>query len=143
MRISDWSSDVCSSDLLEPVPGVDEGGRLLVCGPNVMLGYLRSDRPGALERPEDGWYDTGDIVSVDADGYIRILGRAKRFAKLAGEMVPLGAVENLVSALRPEERHAVAALPDQSKGEQLGLLTEREGAPRDAVAPTPPAPGAR
>src|SRR3546814_7365469 len=99
-----------------------------------MVGYLRSDRPGAVERPEDGWYDTGDIVSVDADGYIRILGRAKRFAKIAGEMVSLGAAENLVSALWPEEMHAVVALPDPRKGEQLVLLTEREGATRDALS---------
>src|SRR3546814_16519626 len=99
-----------------------------------MVGYLRSDRPGALERPEDGWYDTGDIVSVDADGYIRILGRAKHFAKIAGEMVSLGAVENLVSALWPEEMHAVVALPDPRKGEQLVLLTERAGATRGALS---------
>src|SRR3546814_8026104 len=108
-----------------------------------MLGYLRSDRPGALERPEDGWYDTGDIVSVDADGYIRILGRAKRFAKIAGEMVSLGAVANLVSALWPEEMHAVVALPDPRKGEQLVLPTEREGATRDALSAHACAPGGR
>ncbi|HMA13810.1 MAG TPA: AMP-binding protein, partial [Kiloniellaceae bacterium] len=119
---------------LEPVPGVEEGGQLHVCGPNVMLGYLKADNPGALERPVDGWYDTGDIVSLDQDGYIRILGRAKRFAKVAGEMVSLGAVENLVSALWPEEMHAVVALPDPRKGEQLVLLTERENATRDELS---------
>src|SRR5690606_4836573 len=68
------------------------------------------------------------------EGYITILGRAKRFAKIAGEMVSLGAVENLVSALWPQEMHAVVALPDQRKGEQLVLLTERENATRDALA---------
>ncbi|HEY9549349.1 MAG TPA: AMP-binding protein, partial [Kiloniellaceae bacterium] len=119
---------------LEPVPGVEEGGRLLVCGPNVMLGYLRADRPGVLERPEQGWYDTGDIVAVDADGYIHILGRAKRFAKIAGEMISLGAVEKLVSGLWPEEMHAVVALPDARKGEQLVLLTERTDAGREALS---------
>lgn len=119
---------------LEPVPGVEDGGLLHVCGPNVMLGYLKADQPGALERPEGGWYDTGDIVSVDKDGYITILGRAKRFAKIAGEMVSLGAVENLVSALWPDDMHAVVALPDERKGEQLVLLTERENASRDEVA---------
>ena len=55
---------------LEPVPGIDEGGRLLVRGPNVMLGYLRAEAPGVLEPPPDGWYDTGDIVSID-DGRFR------------------------------------------------------------------------
>lgn len=119
---------------LEPVPGVEEGGRLLVAGPNVMLGYLKFDNPGALEPPPDGWYDTGDIVDIDEDGYVRILGRAKRFAKVAGEMVSLGAVENLVSALWPEEMHAVVALPDARKGEQLVLLTERQEVSREAIS---------
>ncbi|WP_193367663.1 acyl-[ACP]--phospholipid O-acyltransferase [Pelagibius marinus] len=119
---------------LEPVPGVAEGGRLLVAGPNVMLGYLKAENPGALERPEDGWYDTGDIVDIDAEGYVTILGRAKRFAKVAGEMISLGAVENLVSALWPDEMHAVVALPDARKGEQLVLLTEREGAKREEIS---------
>jgi acyl-[acyl-carrier-protein]-phospholipid O-acyltransferase/long-chain-fatty-acid--[acyl-carrier-protein] ligase len=119
---------------LEPVPGVEEGGRLLVAGPNVMLGYLKFDNPGALEGPPDGWYDTGDIVTLDEDGYVRILGRAKRFAKVAGEMVSLGAVENLVSALWPEEMHAVVALPDPRKGEQLVLLTERREVSREQIS---------
>ncbi len=119
---------------LEPVPGVDEGGRLLVAGPNVMLGYLKAETPGELQPPADGWYDTGDIVALDAEGYVTILGRAKRFAKIAGEMVSLGAVENLVSGLWPEEMHAVVALPDARKGEQLVLLTERAEAPREAIS---------
>ncbi len=119
---------------LEPVPGVKEGGRLQVAGPNVMLGYLKAENPGALERPEDGWYDTGDIVDIDAEGYVTILGRAKRFAKVAGEMISLGAVENLVSALWPDEMHAIVALPDARKGEQLALLTEREGAKREDIS---------
>ena len=119
---------------LEAVPGVEEGGRLLVAGPNVMLGYLKFDNPGALEPPSDGWYDTGDIVTLDEDGYVRILGRAKRFAKVAGEMVSLGAVENLVSALWPEEMHAVVALPDARKGEQLVLLTERQEVSREQIS---------
>ncbi|MEO3428617.1 acyl-[ACP]--phospholipid O-acyltransferase [Pelagibius sp. CAU 1746] len=119
---------------LEPVPGVDHGGRLQVAGPNVMLGYLKAENPGDLERLDDGWYDTGDIVDVDAEGYVTILGRAKRFAKVAGEMISLGAVENLVSALWPDEMHAVVALPDARKGEQLVLLTEREEAKREDIS---------
>jgi len=119
---------------LEEVPGVEEGARLEIAGPNVMLGYLKAENPGALEAPETGWYDTGDIVDIDEEGYVTILGRAKRFAKIAGEMVSLGAVENLVSTLWPDELHAVVALPDARKGEQLVLLTEREDAPRDALS---------
>lgn len=115
---------------LEPVPGVDRAGRLLVAGPNVMLGYLRSEAPGVIEAPRDGWYDTGDIVEVDDEGFVRIVGRAKRFAKVAGEMVPLNAVEELVGTLWPGVGHAVVALPDPRRGETLILVTEQESARR-------------
>ena len=119
---------------LEPVPGVAEGGRLLVRGPNVMLGYLRHTAPGVLEPPDGGWYDTGDIVTVD-DRYITILGRAKRFAKIGGEMVSMAAAEALASALWPDAQHAVLAQPDPRKGEQLVLLTTQPGAAaRDLLA---------
>ena len=97
---------------LERVEGIDVGGRLFVHGPNVMLGYLRAEKPGVLEPPADGWYDTGDIVDFDAEGFVTIKGRAKRFAKVAGEMVPLGAVEDFVAKLWPGEQHAVVAVPD-------------------------------
>lgn len=118
---------------LEPVPGVDEGGRLVVHGPNVMKGYLLADKPGKLVPPEDGWYDTGDIVSMDDEGYVRILGRAKRFAKIAGEMVSLAAVESYVQQIWPEGQHAVVNLPDAKKGEQLVLITNTKDAARDAI----------
>lgn len=108
---------------LEDVPGVDEGGRLFVRGPNIMLGYYKDDKPGQLQPPEEGWYDTGDIVDVDDEGFVTILGRAKRFAKIAGEMVSLSAVEVFVKNTYPEHDHAVVALPDKRKGEQLVLLT--------------------
>jgi acyl-[acyl-carrier-protein]-phospholipid O-acyltransferase/long-chain-fatty-acid--[acyl-carrier-protein] ligase len=114
---------------LVPVPGVEEGGRLIVRGPNIMLGYLLADRPGELRPPEtdegSGWYDTGDIVTVDEDGFVRILGRAKRFAKIGGEMVSLGAVEELALRAWPNTAHAVVTLPDAQKGELLVLLTTR------------------
>jgi acyl-[acyl-carrier-protein]-phospholipid O-acyltransferase/long-chain-fatty-acid--[acyl-carrier-protein] ligase len=116
------------------VPGVAEGGRLLVKGPNVMLGYLLADRPGELVPPRTeqgaGWYDTGDIVIVDAEGFVHIRGRAKRFAKIGGEMVSLGAVEELVLRAWPDAEHAVVSIPDAQKGEQLVLLTTREDANR-------------
>ncbi len=122
---------------LQPVPGVKEGGRLFVHGPNVMLGYLLHANPGVLVPAEcelgQGWYDTGDIVTIDDDGFIRIQGRAKRFAKIGGEMVSLTAVEELVARTWPDHAHAVVALPDKAKGEQLILLTERQDAERGAL----------
>lgn len=119
---------------LEPVPGVEEGGRLFVSGPNVMKGYLLSNNPGVLIPPEDNTYDTGDIVAVDRDGYIAIKGRAKRFAKIAGEMVSLTAVETYISALWPNFQHAVLAIPDGKKGEALVLITSNPEAGREAIS---------
>lgn len=118
---------------LEPVPGVEEGGKLVVRGPNVMLGYLLADNPGQLVPPADGWYDTGDIVTIDEKGYIHIQGRAKRFAKIGGEMVSLAAVESYLSKLWPENHHAAVNLPDEKKGEQIILITDRKDADRAAI----------
>jgi acyl-[acyl-carrier-protein]-phospholipid O-acyltransferase/long-chain-fatty-acid--[acyl-carrier-protein] ligase len=110
---------------LDPVPGVEVGGRLFVRGPNVMLGYLRAENPGVLERPEDGWHDTGDIVALDADGYITIKGRAKRFAKIGGEMISLSAVEGLAAELWPDAMSGATTVPDPRKGERLILVTTK------------------
>jgi acyl-[acyl-carrier-protein]-phospholipid O-acyltransferase/long-chain-fatty-acid--[acyl-carrier-protein] ligase len=115
---------------LEKVPGVEEGGRLLVKGPNVMLGYLRAENPGVLEPPPGGWHDTGDIVSIDKDGFLTIKGRAKRFAKIGGEMVSLAAVEALAAELWPEAISAAVAVADARKGERIVLVTDKAGATR-------------
>jgi acyl-[acyl-carrier-protein]-phospholipid O-acyltransferase/long-chain-fatty-acid--[acyl-carrier-protein] ligase len=115
---------------LLPVEGIHDGGRLQVRGPNVMVGYLRAENPGAIERPQDGWHDTGDIASIDEEGCIRIRGRIKRFAKIGGEMVSLAVVENCASAVWPDDNHAAASLPDKRKGEMIVLLTTRENARR-------------
>ena len=119
---------------LDPVPGIEDGGRLHVRGPNVMLGYLHADRPGELDPPPGGWHDTGDIVSIDAQGFVRIRGRAKRFAKIGGEMVSLAAVEALAAELWPGVASAAASLPDGRKGERVVLLTEQPGATRAAFS---------
>ncbi|MEM6711860.1 MAG: acyl-[ACP]--phospholipid O-acyltransferase [Pseudomonadota bacterium] len=115
---------------LEKVPGVDEGGRLKIAGPNVMAGYLKADQPGVLQPLEDGWHDTGDIVTIDAEGFITIKGRAKRFAKIGGEMVSLAAVEELAAQLWPAELSAAATINDPRKGERIMLFTQAQGADR-------------
>ncbi len=118
---------------LEPVDGIAEGGRLMVRGPNVMLGYLRATAPGVLEPPKGGWYDTGDICTVDGERFITIQARAKRFAKIAGEMVSMPAAEALAAGLWPDAAHAVVSVPDDRKGETLALLTTRKDATSAAL----------
>jgi acyl-[acyl-carrier-protein]-phospholipid O-acyltransferase / long-chain-fatty-acid--[acyl-carrier-protein] ligase len=108
---------------LDDVPGIAEGGRLSIRGPNIMAGYLKADAPGVLQPPEDGWHDTGDIVTIDEKGFVAIRGRAKRFAKIGGEMVSLPAVEGYAAAVWPDAMHAVVTRPDPKKGEQLVMLT--------------------
>jgi acyl-[acyl-carrier-protein]-phospholipid O-acyltransferase / long-chain-fatty-acid--[acyl-carrier-protein] ligase len=113
---------------LEPVPGIEEGGRLSIRGPNIMAGYLKADAPGVLQPPADGWHDSGDIVTIDAAGFVTIRGRAKRFAKIGGEMVSLPAIEGYAAKLWPAAEHAVVTRPDARKGEQLVLFTTQAGA---------------
>ncbi|WP_425410665.1 AMP-binding protein [Hyphococcus sp.] len=115
---------------LEPVEGLDGAGRLFVRGPNIMKGYLSAENPGVIIPLEDGWHDTGDIVSISDAGYMSIRGRLKRFAKIGGEMVSLAVVENCASAVWPDNMHAAAIMPDPKKGEQVILVTDRKEAPR-------------
>jgi acyl-[acyl-carrier-protein]-phospholipid O-acyltransferase / long-chain-fatty-acid--[acyl-carrier-protein] ligase len=118
---------------LEPVAGIPEGGRLFVQGPNVMLGYYRAENPGVLEPPAGGWHDTGDIVVIDAQGFITIKGRAKRFAKIGGEMVSLAAVEALAAEACPGAALVVVSLPNARKGERLVLITTDPALKRDVL----------
>jgi len=138
-----------------PVPGVsvkvvdpesfeelafDTPGMLLVKGPNVMKGYLgQPDKTAEVIR--DGWYVTGDIATVDDEGFIRITGRISRFSKIGGEMVPHVRVEEALSDVlggsHPSEvlseaddgdvaiRAAVTSVPDERKGERLVVLYTR------------------
>ena len=94
---------------------MDEGGRLYVKGPNVMLGYLNAENPGVLEPPPEGWHDTGDIVTIDADGFIAIKGRAKRFAKIGGEMISLAAVETLAARAVAGRALGRRRVPDRAR----------------------------
>ena len=115
---------------LVSVEGIEEGGKLRIRGPNIMLGYMRASAPGVIEALNDGWHDTGDIVAIDDDECIRIMGRVKRFAKIGGEMVSLAVVENCANAIWPDDMHAAAAIPDPRKGEQVVLLSTAKDANR-------------
>jgi acyl-[acyl-carrier-protein]-phospholipid O-acyltransferase/long-chain-fatty-acid--[acyl-carrier-protein] ligase len=126
---------------LDPIPGIDGAGRLCVRGDNVMLGYLRESAPGVLEPPPDGWYDTGDVVAIDAAGFAAIRGRVKRFAKPGGEMVSMEAVEALVASVWPGEQHAVVSVPDERKGEALVLVTTQSDADSRDILPAARAAG--
>jgi acyl-[acyl-carrier-protein]-phospholipid O-acyltransferase/long-chain-fatty-acid--[acyl-carrier-protein] ligase len=107
---------------LETVEGVNEGGRLFVRGPNIMKGYLNAE-PNEKFKALGGWYDTGDIARVDEDGFIFLLGRLKRFAKVSGEMVSLTAAEEALAGAFPQYglrfQMAVFARPDADRGEML------------------------
>jgi acyl-[acyl-carrier-protein]-phospholipid O-acyltransferase / long-chain-fatty-acid--[acyl-carrier-protein] ligase len=118
---------------LDPVEGITVGGKLVVRGPNVMMGYMLAGKPGVVVPPEGGWHDTGDIVAFDEAARIAIKGRAKRFAKLGGEMISLAAVEGMITELWPEHNHVVISVPDPRKGEQLILVTEKPDPTREAM----------
>jgi acyl-[acyl-carrier-protein]-phospholipid O-acyltransferase/long-chain-fatty-acid--[acyl-carrier-protein] ligase len=127
----------CMDYRLEPVPGIEEGGLLHVRGPNVMLGYWRESNPGVLEPPSSpygaGWYATGDLARVDDDGFLILLGRLKRFAKVAGEMISLELPERLAEAVSPAKMHAAVARPDAARGEMILLCTVDPALRRDQL----------
>ena len=122
---------------LEPVPGIEVGGLLHVRGPNTMMGYWRESNPRVFEWPEstfgEGWYNTGDIVLIDSDGFIEIKGRVKRFAKVAGEMVSLELAEKLAERVSPKSVHASTTRPDPKRGEMILLLTQDKNLKREQL----------
>lgn len=121
---------------LRSIPGVVEGGGLLVQGPNIMMGYLLAENPGILQPPQSGegagWYDTGDVVRVDGEGFVWILGRSKRFAKIGGEMISLAQVEGVAADEWPDSLHGVVVQRDPHHGETLVMLTQDRNVTRQS-----------
>jgi acyl-[acyl-carrier-protein]-phospholipid O-acyltransferase/long-chain-fatty-acid--[acyl-carrier-protein] ligase len=112
---------------VERVDGISRGGVLHLKGPTVMLGYYRYERPGVIEPPRsscgEGWYSTGDVVELTEDGVMQVIGRVKRFAKIAGEMVSLDAIEEIASLASPDHRHAAVLRAESASGETTVLFT--------------------
>lgn len=118
---------------IEPHDGIDEGGVLHVRGPNMMKSYLHDllDERSSLD---DGWYDTGDIVTVDADGFLAIKGRKKRFTKIAGEMISLGYIEDEVARISPDHQHAAIAIESDAQSKtQIRLYTNDPALTLEAI----------
>ncbi len=122
---------------IEPVDGIEKGGELCVKGPNVMMGYYMPDNPGVLVPLKDGWYHTGDVVEIDEIGFVYIKDRIKRFAKIGGEMVSLNAVHEMVikacEASGPDYSYGIVAVPHESKGEQIVLVTNNKKVTQDCL----------
>ena len=121
---------------IEPVPGIEKGGELVVRGPNIMMGYILPDNPGVLVPLEGGWYHTGDVVEIDEIGFVYIRDRIKRFAKIGGEMVSLNAVHEMVCKAYEtdgEFQYGVVAIPHESKGEQIVLATNNRNVSQDGL----------
>jgi acyl-[acyl-carrier-protein]-phospholipid O-acyltransferase / long-chain-fatty-acid--[acyl-carrier-protein] ligase len=116
---------------LEPVAGVGQGGRLYLRGPNVMLGYLTAD--GVITAPPEGWFDTGDLATLSADGFLTIVGRLKRFARIGAEFISLEAVEAHARALWPNARHAALVTRAARGGEEIVLVTDQPDASPEAL----------
>lgn len=121
---------------IEPVPGIEKGGELVVRGPNIMMGYILPDNPGVLVPLEGGWYHTGDVVEIDEIGFVYIRDRIKRFAKIGGEMVSLNAVHEMACKAYEtdgEFQYGVVAIPHESKGEQIVLATNNRNVSQDGL----------
>jgi len=115
---------------------VEQGtpGLLFVKGPNIMKGYLKLPEKTA-DVLKDGWYNTGDIVSIDEDGFVSIRDRLSRFSKIGGEMVPHMTIEEV--CMKGLNIHdpvlAVTSVPDEKKGEQIVILYEKDKVDLDAL----------
>lgn len=108
---------------LRKIEGVENGGSLLLKGPNLMKGYLIKGRGFA---PLEDWYDTGDVVEIDEEGFVFIKARLKRFSKIAGEMISLTLLEDLASTAVNDPNICAVAIPDKKRGEKIVLFTASE-----------------
>jgi len=113
---------IVDPDTGTPLP-VGNAGLLLIKGPNIMQGYLNRPEKTA-EVLREGWYTTGDLATLDGDGFLTITDRLSRFSKIGGEMVPHVKVEEALQNLlgSPETLFAVTGVPDERKGERLVVL---------------------
>jgi len=122
---------------IERVEGIERGGVLHLKGVQVMLGYYLYDNPGVIVPPRsiygDGWYNTGDVVDVDEHGVLTVVGRVKRFAKIAGEMVSLDIVEEVAHAASPSYLHAAVLRTEAASGETTVLFTTDPDLNRSAL----------
>jgi len=117
---------------LDDVEGIEKGKELVVKGPNIMLGYIYAQNPGVIEPIKDGWYHTGDVVEIDELGFIKIIDRVKRFAKIGGEMVSLTTIENNAKEIYKNEdfKCVAVAVPHPKKGEQIALISNSKDVER-------------
>jgi acyl-[acyl-carrier-protein]-phospholipid O-acyltransferase/long-chain-fatty-acid--[acyl-carrier-protein] ligase len=113
-------------------PIFDRPGLLLVKGPNLMTGYLNQPERTA-EVITDGWYVTGDVASIDEDGFIFITDRLSRFSKIGGEMVPHLKIEDAINGILGDLCSAVTAVPDAARGERIVAFYTRADGPSGAL----------
>ena len=113
---------------LDPVEGIENGKELVVKGPNIMMGYILPENPGVLVAPQDGWYATGDVVEIDDLGFVKMIDRVKRFAKIGGEMISLSAVEGYAKEIWSSNdfKCVAVAAPHPKKGEQIVLVSNNK-----------------
>jgi acyl-[acyl-carrier-protein]-phospholipid O-acyltransferase/long-chain-fatty-acid--[acyl-carrier-protein] ligase len=115
----------------QPVP-LDKPGIIVLKGANIFSGYLRDEKKTKEVLSADGWFKTGDVGYVDADGFLHIQGRISRFSKIAGEMVPHETIEAAINQVlgldgETERKIAIVGIPDEQKGEAIVLLSTIAG----------------
>jgi acyl-[acyl-carrier-protein]-phospholipid O-acyltransferase / long-chain-fatty-acid--[acyl-carrier-protein] ligase len=111
---------IVDPETLMPV-AAGQTGLLLVNGPSRMMGYL-GDAERTAQSLVDGYYSTGDLASIDSDGFLQIVDRLARFSKIAGEMVPHLKIEEAAHEILGDQPCVIVGIPDEQRGERLALL---------------------